>query len=563
MAAGFRVGTRGSVLALAQAERVVVALERVAPEQRWTIVPVVTTGDRDRATSLTILGGSGVFVKELHEALLVGEIDLAVHSAKDLPTHLPRGLQLVAVLGRDDVRDVLVSRSGATLATLPPGARIGTSSRRRRAMVTALRPDIALEEVRGNVDTRLRKLEEGVVDGLILAAAGLVRLGRVDVITEYLDPDIFVPAPGQGALALVCRAADPVAAIVAQLDEPDLHLAVAVERSFLGAFGSGCSLPLGAYATVAHGRVTLRVAVAASERSPLLRRQASWLASDAIEAAAALAREIQGELGGAESWQPGRSTFLAGRRVLILRPLGQERDLVERLRALKAVPIVAPAIRIVPPDDWEPLDRALAELERFDWVVFTSVNGVRAVLDRLVMLGRSFDALRAVQVAAIGPGTARELTAHGVTPRLVPRTYVAEALAADLIARSVVNARILLPRAAEARDVLPRALAEAGAHVVVVPAYRTQYLPLPEDVRQDLMNGRIDWVLLTASSTVRSLVAAVGDFAHVPSHVRVAAIGPVTAATARELHVRVDVIAERQTIDGIVEAIVRAEGSSR
>ncbi|MCM8745004.1 hydroxymethylbilane synthase [Thermomicrobium sp. CFH 73360] len=563
MATELRVGTRGSALALAQAQQAVAALLRVAPDQQWTIVPIVTTGDRDRATSLTVLGGSGVFVKELHEALLAGGIDLAVHSAKDLPTQLPRGLELVAVLGREDVRDVVVSRSGATLATLPPGARIGTSSRRRRALVAALRPDVELADVRGNVDTRLRKLWDGAFDALILAAAGLARLGRLDVVTEYLGSDIFVPAPGQGALALVCRVDDPVGAIVAQVDEPDLHLAVAVERSFLAAFGSGCSLPLGAYATVAHGMVTLRVAVAGSERGPLLRRQVSWPTSDAIRAAAELAREIQAELAGRGSWQPERSAPLAGRRVLVLRPLGQERDLVERLRALQAVPVVAPAIRIVPPDDWEPLDRALAELERFDWVVFTSVNGVRVVIDRLGMLGRFVDVLRAVKVAAIGPGTARELAAHGVTPSLVPRNYVAEAVAKELIAQGVGNARILLPRAAEARDVLPRALAEAGANVVVVPAYRTQSLPLPENVRHDLIDGRIDWVLLTSSSTVRSLVAAVGDFANVPSQVRVAAIGPVTAATARELQVRVDVVAERHTIDGLIEAIVRAEGSSR
>ncbi|MFN3338043.1 MAG: hydroxymethylbilane synthase, partial [Thermomicrobium sp.] len=131
MAAELRVGTRGSALALVQTQQALAALRRVAPDRHWTIVPIVTTGDRDRATSLTVLGGSGVFVKELHEALLTGVIDLAVHSAKDLPTQLPRGLQLAAVLGREDVRDVLVSRSGATLATLPPGARIGTSSRRR------------------------------------------------------------------------------------------------------------------------------------------------------------------------------------------------------------------------------------------------------------------------------------------------------------------------------------------------------------------------------------------------------------------------------------------------
>ncbi|MCS7050235.1 MAG: hydroxymethylbilane synthase [Thermomicrobium sp.] len=561
MTAVLRIGTRASTLALTQAQLVMNELRRVAPDLPCDLVPVTTAGDRDQATSLTLLGGQGVFVKELHEALLAGQIDLAVHSAKDLPTQLPAGVQLVAVLGRGDVRDALVTRSRSSLFDLPPQARIGTSSRRRRALVAAVRPDLDVIDIRGNVDTRLRKLHDGLVDALILAAAGLERLGQSGVIAEYLDPDIFVPAPGQGALALVCRTGDLLVSLYRQVDDPVVHLAVAVERAVLAAFGSGCTLPLGAYATVEGESVTVRVAVAADERSPVLRHRETWPRSEALDRAARLGERLRRELSGGGALV--RPTLpLAGRRLLVLRPAGQERDLVERLRALGGDPLVAPAIAIVPPDDWEPLDRALAAIDRFDWVVFTSVNGVRTVVDRFRVLGRTPDELRKVRIAAIGPATAQALMAVGVSPDLVPTQYVAESVAEALRSRLISGQRVLLPRAAEARDVLPRSLEEAGAEVLVVPAYRTRDLPMPPAVRNDLLRGRIDWILLTASSTVRSVLAALGDVHHLPRSVRIAAIGPITAAAARAQGLRVDVVAERHTADGLVEAIVRAERSA-
>ncbi|MCX2727604.1 hydroxymethylbilane synthase [Thermomicrobium sp. 4228-Ro] len=563
-AGGIRVGTRGSALALAQARAVVAQLERIEPTCSCSLVAVTTTGDRDRATSLTILGGSGVFVKELHEALLAGAIDLAVHSAKDLPTVLPLELEIVALPVRADVRDVLITRIASSLATLPPAARVGTSSRRRRALLAAARPDLKLLDVRGNVDTRLRKLDDGSYDALVLAAAGLERLDRLEQVTEYLDPDVFVPAPGQGALAVVCRRDDPWRDIFARIDDHEIRLAVTVERSFLAAFGSGCTVPLGAYATVEGERVRLRVAVAPNESGPVIRESAVWHRDEAVEGAGALAQELLRTLAAAagRSWAPGAKP-LTGRRVLVVRPAGQEQELVERLRRLGAEVVVEPLIAIVPPEDWREIDHTLLRLSDYDWLVFTSANGVRSVLDRMSVLGIPVEMLTRVRVATIGPATARALQEYGIEPALVPDRYVAEAVADALVAAGVAGKRVLLARAAEARDVLPRRLVEAGAEVEVVPVYRTEQRPLSESVRKELQGGTIDWVLLTASSTVRSLVAALGDTSSLHERVKFAAIGPVTASTARAYGLRVAVVATRYTSEGLVEAVVRAERSAR
>ncbi len=559
MAERIRIGSRGSTLALAQAEEVVERLRCLDPENSVTVVPIVTTGDRDRATSLTVLGGSGVFAKELHEALLAGTIDLAVHSAKDLPTRLPPGLVLVAVLAREDARDVLVTFPPRKLGELPTGARVGTSSRRRQALLQRARPDLVVVDIRGNVDTRLRKLREGIVDALVLGAAGLRRLSQADLVAEYLDPDEFVPAPGQGALAVVARESDGRLELFSQLDEPLVHEAVAVERAFLAAFGSGCSVPLGAYATIAGNRLRFRIAVLFPD-GRFVRQYLDWPREEAIERA----RELGLTLANREKSRVSQRTTdpLRGRRILLVRPAGQEQFLVERLRALGAEVFVHPLIRILPPEDWGPLDAALADLARFDWIVFTSANGVRATLDRLRCLGGGSELLREKRLAAIGPATARVLREYGLEPDLVPDEFIAEAVAAQLIARGVAGSHVLIARAAEAREVLPRRLEEAGARVVVVPAYRTELLPLDEGMQAALEAGTIDWIFLTASSTARALAFALGDTKRLSDRIRIAAIGPVTAETARELGLHVAVVAETYTAEGLIEAVVRAERST-
>jgi len=250
-----RIGTRGSALALWQAEHVRARLEALGHGIELRVI--TTTGDRLLDRRLEAVGGKGAFLKEIEEAMLGGEVDLAVHSLKDVPTVLPDGLSLCAVLERADPRDALVS-TGRRLLELPAGATVGTTSLRRQALVRALRPDLVLADLRGNVDTRIRRLHEGAFDAILLAMAGLTRLGRADEATEALDPREFVPAPGQGAIALECRDADTAVREAAlSLDHRPTARAVAAERAFLATLGGGCNVPLGAHAFTVDGRLDL------------------------------------------------------------------------------------------------------------------------------------------------------------------------------------------------------------------------------------------------------------------------------------------------------------------
>lgn len=254
-----RLGSRASTLALTQTELVLSALQARHPEQAFEVRRISTHGDQVLDRSLTAIGGKGVFVREIEEALLAGEIDLAVHSFKDLPTVQPEGLVVGAVTERADPRDVLAAGPGVALAGLPAGARVGTSSRRRAVQLRSMRPDLAVADIRGNVETRLRKLDGGQYDAIILAAAGLARLGLLGRATQIFDPKVFLPAPGQGALALELRAADAeVAALLAPLDHAPTRAAVAAERALLAGLGGGCDLPIGAYAWLEAGQLALR-----------------------------------------------------------------------------------------------------------------------------------------------------------------------------------------------------------------------------------------------------------------------------------------------------------------
>jgi hydroxymethylbilane synthase len=257
------IGTRGSRLARIQAETVREMLSSLHSDRAWLLREIRSEGDVRRQASLASIGGRGVFVKALEDKLLAGEIDLAVHSLKDMPTRLATGLKIGAVLPREDVRDALVSRGGSTLDDLPAGAVVGSGSARRRAQLLAYRSDLVVQDVRGNVDTRLRKLSSGGYDAMILAAAALIRLQHTSTISQWLPLTLMLPAVGQGALAVEVRESDEE---VRELVQPLNHLptgrAVSAERAFLSALGGGCTVPVAAYAAVADGRLDIEGLVA-------------------------------------------------------------------------------------------------------------------------------------------------------------------------------------------------------------------------------------------------------------------------------------------------------------
>ena|SRR5689334_3811381 len=261
------IGSRGSQLALWQAKWIGARLAERGQETRIEIIK--TTGDKITDVPLAKVGTKGLFTKEIEEALLDGRIDLAVHSLKDLPTEVPAGLSIAAIPPREDARDALV---GALLDELPAGVKVGTSSLRRAAQLRAVRPDLAIESVRGNLDTRLRKLDEGRYHAIVLAAAGLTRLGWADRIAEILEPDVMCPAVGQGALAIETRTDGAAREICAALDHGETRAAVTAERAVLASLGGGCQVPIGAYAEIAGSALRLIGVVIAPDGSLMVRK---------------------------------------------------------------------------------------------------------------------------------------------------------------------------------------------------------------------------------------------------------------------------------------------------
>jgi len=276
------VGTRGSRLAVWQAEWVQARLKELAPGLTVTLQRIKTSGDMILDVPLAAIGGKGLFVKEIEEALLQGEIDLAVHSMKDVPTVLPDGLDIVCVPAREDPRDVLVSRDSCSLDQLPKGSRVGTSSLRRQAQLLHYRLDLRIELLRGNLDTRLRKLHNGEYDAIVLAAAGLSRMGWSNKVTEYLPPEVSLPAIGQGALALEGRCKDRfVQALVEKLEHRPTRTAVTAERALLERLEGGCQVPIAAHATVKGDTLIMDGLIASVDGRQLIRDTIQGPASEA------------------------------------------------------------------------------------------------------------------------------------------------------------------------------------------------------------------------------------------------------------------------------------------
>lgn len=305
MSRPLRIATRGSALALAQSRWVGEQLTRGRSDLVAELSIVRTTGDRVQDVALHQVGGKGLFTKEIEEALLRGEADIAVHSLKDVPGDLPEGLTLGAYTRSEDPRDALIARSGGCLHDLPHGALVGTSSLRRVSQLRAHRPDLTFESLRGNIDTRLRKLEEEGWGAIVLAGAGLVRLGLADRITEWIDTGICLPAAGQGILAIEARLDDRATLdLVAMLDDADSRTRAGMERIAMGRLGGGCRTPMGFLAGVEGTRCWIEGVVADPSGHPLRRARESGPTATASEVAARLAERLLAE--GAGGHGPGR-----------------------------------------------------------------------------------------------------------------------------------------------------------------------------------------------------------------------------------------------------------------
>lgn len=293
MKAVLKIGTRQSLLALWQSNHIAACLRKQYPECEVVLKKIVTKGDRILDVPLAQIGGKGLFTKEIEEDLLSGEVDLAVHSLKDMPTVLPEGLCLTAITERANVGDAFVSNKYNSFAELPLGAVVGTSSLRRKAQLLAARPDLTIRDLRGNVDTRLRKLDEGLYDAIILAAAGLERLGHGDRIKAVIPSSVCLPAVGQGALAIECRTNDAeVRQMLDFLNDAPTVYATNAERAFLGLLEGGCQVPIGVHADVEGDKIKIEAIIAALDGSTVLRDTVEGPASDAVALGQALGRKM-------------------------------------------------------------------------------------------------------------------------------------------------------------------------------------------------------------------------------------------------------------------------------
>jgi hydroxymethylbilane synthase len=521
-----RVGTRGSPLALAQARLVTEALGRSG--HRTRLVVIETAGDRSAPDSAW---GEGAFVTAIAEALRSGRVDVAVHSAKDIPTDEDPRLQIAAYLERADPRDALLVREGAAteLGALPTRSRVGTDSPRRTGFLLARRPDLEVHPLHGNVDTRLRRLEAGETDALVLACAGLDRLGLGARIAERIDPELLPPAPGQGAVAVQVRLDDArMVAVARAIDDPPTRLAVEAERAFLTASGGGCRAPIGALATMHGEDLNLLGGHARPDGSEALIARRRGPATAGADFARELAAELASRRGGSPTSAIGAEMAFP-RRVLVTRAAKQAEELVSALRAAGLAPVLVPSIAVELEPAGGDLDTAARQLATYAWVVVTSANGARAILGAAE---RVFTPLEAPRWAALGPATRSALEREGIEVDHQPSQATTITLAAELPVTP--GERVLIIRGDLADEELARALRARGAMVDDVIAYRTREAPESARtlLRQALAEGAIDAVVFTSGSTVRGLLTlsrAEGlDVLNVPA----VCIGPETAADA-------------------------------
>lgn len=496
---GLRLATRASALAMAQSRRVAARLGALGLDVE--LLPRTTRGDAVLDRPFRAIEGKGFFTKELEEALLSNDADLAVHSLKDLPTELPKGLTIAAVTERTDPADVLLVRAESVDERRPlpvsSGARVGTSSSRRRAQWLARRPDTELRELRGNVPTRVEKLRRGEFDAIVLAAAGLERLS-LDVAGLYvrrLDPSVFVCAPGQGALAVEARSAD--AALTSQLallDDAAAREAVEAERAVLTALGGGCSQPVGAHARRAAGTCLLDAVVGPNvEGASPLRRAAARAATfrEAVESVLTALRSASSEV---------RPRFEGKTFVLTQQPHRSER-LARELEERGARVLEAPLV------ETRPLEGAAARVreawDSCDYVALTSVSAAFALPGPETIS-------HAPTVAAVGTATAEALERRGYAVALAGSgagaAELAYRIAADAHARGIARARVLFPSALEPRPELEAALAAAGHAAIPIPVYETLER-IPASLA-DLLSGPADAALFFSPSAVRAFARA-------------------------------------------------------
>ena len=560
-----RIGTRGSQLALYQANIVKEELESKYPGYSFQIVVIKTKGDKILDVPLSKIGDKGLFTKELEVAMFDNEIDMAVHSLKDLPTRFPEGVVLGAVLKRGEVRDALISTTKRTLKDLTADDVIATSSLRRKAQLLRINKDFKIVEIRGNVNTRIRKMEEGFCTVMVMAGAGLQRLGMEDYISELIDPDLVIPACSQGAIAIEICENDPVMAnIVDAINDNETMVATEAERAFLRTLEGGCQIPVGSYSRINEGKFELTGFISSINGEEFLKDRIEGTVGQAVELSVRLAESLLGK-GGKEILKAIRledpfaikEGLPLNGKILISTRAPEAGDTLPDLLAAQGATLFSLPMIEIKPVTLTPADKKIVQnLGSYDWLFFTSRNGVANFFKHLIDLIGSSELPSALRVAVVGVKTASELEYYGFSAAFTGKKHGSAEMASEFC--EVIqpkNQKILLSLGNLADDTLKNRLS-ADNLVDRINVYETcepkQVDPL---VIKRISDGAYDLILFTSPSTFNHFNALI-DISLI-GQLKIASIGTTTSKAIREAGFEPVLTADMSNAEGLTASIVK------
>ena len=558
-----RIGTRGSKLALYQAYRVKEELEGKYPEKTFEIIIIKTKGDIILDVPLSKIGDKGLFTKELEVAMFNNEIDMAVHSLKDLPTTFPEGAKLGAVLKRDDVRDALISTQNRKISDLTSDDVIATSSLRRKAQLLKINKDFKIVEIRGNVNTRIRKMQEGYCDVMIMAAAGLQRLEMSEFISELIDPSVMIPACSQGAIAIEIRENDAfIEDLLSKINDKETFITTSAERAFLKTLEGGCQIPVGSHSYIKDNQFYITGFISNIDGSQFLKESAGCPVDLAVETSVSIAKKLFFS-GGKEILDAIRDLNLTAPKVelplkdkVIISTRGIESgdSLSDSLRAKGANLISLPMIEVHSSKLESAEKEMLNKLSYFDWIFFTSKNGVLNFFKQLSDLKGSTALPENIKIAVIGNRTASELDYYGYAPSFISQGNTSEDFLTEFYKTvNPKNQRILLSLGNLADDKLSNRLSKEN-EVNRINVYQTDKPKSVNDSVLDLIkHEKYDLIVFTSPSTFYNFCSFYEQ--DKIQHLKMASIGSTTTKAIEEAGYSPVITAKMSNAEGLSDSI--------
>lgn len=551
------IGARGSKLSLAQTELIRKPLQKLLPKTEITIQVITTTGDKDMSPVPLDTVGKGWFTKELDKALLDGKIDIAVHSLKDIPEELPSGLVIAVIPEREDASEAMVSKENIQFENLKKGAVIGTDSTRRKSQILHMRPDLVVKSLRGNVNRRLQKLEDGEYDGIFLAVAGLKRLGLEGKITQYFDPEVFIPSPGQGALAVVIKKSNKeLLDVLNQLSDPNTVASVEAERAFSKAVGGGCKMPVGSYGKFENDSLVLTAMIGSPDGKHLeILRQVADTRMGAQDKKKYNPEELGKKLASSLLTKcKGWYNPLSHGYIVVTRP--EENDgFIKKLQYMNTQVFSYPTIKIKKNILSKNEQREIKNIDKFDIVIFTSKHGVTYFIEELKKSDINLEVLKKKYIACVGPTTAEEAEKFGLKVHFIPSEFTTEDLAKEL--KDVKGKNMLLARSNIASVMLTKELKKRGAKVTDIAIYKTEFVgKMTKGFEKILNDNSITCLTFTSPSTVEGFMKSLTkEIKEKVLSIPVLSIGPVTAKKVEEYNFTKPYVADVYTIDGMINKI--------